>query len=72
MQKVFWASKIQVFNISGEKFRKTKNQRRTQIKKNGDIFEAFSNISGNFFPLFFFQLYDDMTRFSTENAVSIA
>ena len=43
---VFWASNIQVFNIS--KFAKTKNHRRNQVKKNGDNFGDFLRIYGYF------------------------
>ena len=38
---MFGASKIQAFNISGNGFLQTKNQRPTQVK-NRDIFEDFS------------------------------
>ena len=44
-KKVFWAYKTQVFNISDDGFLKTKNQSRTQVKKNGNIFEDNSKIS---------------------------
>ena len=37
----FWASKIKVFNLSGDGFLKTKNLRHIQVKKNGDIFRIF-------------------------------
>ena len=50
MGKFFGAPKIQAFNISGDGFLKTKNQRRTQVKKNEDIFEYFSK---NFMRLFY-------------------
>ena len=73
-EKVFWDSQVQVFNIAGEGFRKTKNQRRTQVKKKWWFFEDFSKSSWDFSSLFFYflELYDDITRFSTDNAVSIA
>ena len=52
---------------------KQKSGKTTQVEKNEDIFEDFSKISGDFFPLFFRfpELYDDITRFSTKNDVSI-
>ena len=72
-EKVFLDSKVQVFNISGDGFLKTKNQRPSQVKNNGDILEDLSNISCHFFPPFFhfLELYDDITRFNTENAFNI-
>ena len=73
-EKVFWASKIQAFNISDEGFRKTKNQRPIQGKKEDISEDCLSTIYWDFSPLFFhfLELYDDITRFSIENAVSIA
>ena len=71
---MFLDSKVQVFNISGDGFLKTKNQRPSQVKNNGDILEDLLNISCHFFPPFFFhflELYDDITRFNTENAFNI-
>ena len=59
MGKGVWASKIQVFNISGEGFRKTKNQRRTQVKKKWGFFDDFSRISCDF-SLYFFIFLDYM------------
>ena len=72
-EKVFWASKIQVFKISDEGFRKPKSQRRTQVKKKWWFLKKKSKNSWDFSPIFHFhELYDDITWFSTENAFSIA
>ena len=73
-ENVFWASKKQVFSISGAGFRKPKNQRRTQVEKMGIFLKIFQKFLETFTPLFFHfpELYDDITRFSTENNVSIA
>ena len=70
---MFWASKIQVFNTSGDGFPEMKNQRRTPVKENEDILKIFFENKWDFFPLFFhfLELYDDMTRYSTGNAISI-
>ena len=63
MEHVFWSSKIQVLNISGDGFLKTtKNQRHSQVRKNGDTFKIFCrNILETFLPLLVLGLCDAIT-----------
>ena len=52
MKKMFWASKIHVFNISSDEFLKTKYHRRNQVKESGDNFEDFLRLfHGQYFIL---------------------